>query len=88
MPPVEAIDDSGGDGPPLMLSVAIDCVPGNDLDRVGQVVAALDQAYAELREAVIHQRSGVAKDVVRAFWLAHFGRAFRCVAAVQVMEPE
>lgn len=84
-PGIEAVrDEDAGSGPPLMLSVSFLVAPGNDLDRCDQVVAALDDAYASLREAVLHQRSGNGAAVVREFWLAHKGQAFQVTAAVAV----
>ncbi len=84
-PGIEAVrDEDETSGPPLMLSVAFTVAPGNDLDRCDQVVAALDDAYRSLREAVLRQRRGKGAAVVREFWLAHRGQAFQVTAAIAV----
>lgn len=88
-PPIETVRENSDDlsEPPRMLSVSIDVVPGNDLDAINSAVDALDQAYEELREALLHQRSGVGAEAVREFWKGNRGQAFRATCALLVVVP-
>lgn len=74
--------------PPRMLHVSAEIRPGNDLDFTEQVIDALDEAYRELRWAVMHQRSGVGADVVHEFWRRNRGHAFKVTCALMTIDPE
>lgn len=89
-PPVDAVRESNPESgdPPRLLHISFDVVPGNDVDRCDQVVEALDEAYASLREAVIHQRSGVGADIIREFWRRNQGLAFKVTCAIATIDPD